>query len=678
MRGIRLAAIPARTLVCALLSISIGGPLGDASSRAPEPTSVQRSKTVHIGLGLTDEEIIVSTAALAGQGTAAPLLLDGPGLAPYLKDLLRRFQPDQVVLLGKSAEQQANLESRLGVTIQTPVINPGQFGIGLWQGRHSSPTSAVVCPAQPRHLLLQSACLAGILGAPLCIMHGQPSEIEALHGQLSQWGCKKVCLIANALPEKEILPGVEVCCLPDEREVAARYVELQRQKGPIQTLIVTNPADISRGWEDMSNLGPWLALQKRAALLFTNESGTNTNAVVEQALNDWRLLRTENLILLGSLQAIPLERRPNPIQGKDAFIEMEPLTPTGTAAFTFATGRLFQPSSAHVLLTFARQKLLDERNSPPRALLVSNPGGGLPLLETFSRSTANELRNTGYQTTTMFGMQANQDRLRRLLPEQDIFLWEGHHSTMVKEYRMPDWTEPLQPSLVFLQSCLALCAGEAYPFLERGAIGVIGTSTRTYSASGGAFSLAFFDALLYEQQTLGGSVRQAKNYLLALGQLKEKRLGSEAKLRGANERSSWAFSLWGDPTVTMPKPVMPPDSLPPVQHEVKGNTIIIWRPEAAYDKVASKEYRAQLDPNGRLAGLLHKDAMSATRMLEPLLFAEVRLPHAPPNRTPHLRSRIPDDRWVFCWDARRKCGYLLVEPRSKDQGQLRFNVEWQQ
>src|SRR5262249_13387624 len=161
----------------------------------------------------------------------------------------------------------------------------------------------------------------------------------------------------------------------------------------------------------------------------------------------------------------------------------------------------------------------------------------------FSRNTALELRNGGYETTALFGKEVTKDRIRQLLPDQDIFLWEGHHSTMTRDYGLPGWSEPLKPSLVFLQSCLALCEADAQPLLERGAVGIIGTSTRTYSASGGACSLAFFDALLYQNQSLGGSLRHAKNFLLAYTLLKEKRLGEDAKLRGANLRSAWAFTL---------------------------------------------------------------------------------------------------------------------------------------
>ena len=60
----------------------------------------------------------------------------------------------------------------------------------------------------------------------------------------------------------------------------------------------------------------------------------------------------------------------------------------------------------------------------------------------------------------------------------------------------------------------------------------------------------------------------------------------------------------------------------------------------------------------------------------PFVFAEVALPRAPAGREPRLHSRLPASHWVFCWDGRRRCGYLLATPRAKDGDELRFHVEW--
>ena len=78
--------------------------------------------------------------------------------------------------------------------------------------------------------------------------------------------------------------------------------------------------------------------------------------------------------------------------------------------------------------------------------ITSNPGGGLPLLETFSRNTAKEFANAGYVTTAKFRDDVQKDELRRALPGCDIFLWEGHHSTLVREFKVPQWDEPTAPA----------------------------------------------------------------------------------------------------------------------------------------------------------------------------------------------------------------------------------------
>src|SRR5262249_36164766 len=282
-----------------------------------------------------------------------------------------------------------------------------------------------------------------------------------------------------------------------------------------------------------------------------------------------------------------------------------------------------------------------------------------------------------YHTTTFFEDEANPADVRSLLPRQDVFLWEGHHKTMVEDFGMPQWTEPLPSSLIFLQSCLALNEDETRTLLPRGAVALVGSATRTYSASGGAVTLAFFNALLYDDQPLGAALRQAKNFLLAYTLLKEKRLGPNAKLTGANVRSSWAFTLWGDPTVKLPRPIPTPDAIPPVRHQVKGNTLIVSLPEETYEKVVMPKYTAQMLPNARLAGLLTQESEDLRRLV-PFIFAEVHFPKAPPDQAPRLSSRIPSRNYVFVWDGRRRCGYLLVMPRPKDQKELRFRIAWEE
>jgi hypothetical protein len=637
------------------------------------PGQPRAERVVFLAGGLASEDLIAFSANLAASGHSGLLLIDSP-CARLNSQFLSQFRPRCIVPVGTFPDGTLELERRLGARV-TPVVpwnnDPSPE---LWRSLFPTAEKVVLCPRAPRRLLLQAACLAGVLRAPLVVTRNV-SDRASLRPRLEEWGTRTVYAVGQSDELARDVTHLSVIALKDEEAVAALHLQSLGQ-GVVDNLVVANPADTQESGTGMSTLAPWVALQRRALLLLTNKDGTNVTGLVAAALQKEDLRQADALILVGDLDAIPMETRPNPIStGKDAEIEMEPLTPSGYEPFTLATGRLFHADPAVVALQLARQRLLKETSSPRRALVISNPEGNLPLLETFSQNTAQELSNGGYQTTVLLRDDVTPEEVRRLLPDQDIFLCEGHHNLLVRDYHMQEWTEPLRPGLVFLQSCLALRERKVHPFLERGALGVVGSSTRIYSGSGGACSLAFFDALLYEGQSLGASLRHAKNFMVAYALLKEKRL-KDATLTGANLRSAWAFSLWGDPTVKLPRPAIRGDALPAARHQVKRNTIIVSFPASPLEKASSSQYRAQMFPNQRLAGLTTRGP-DDTHRLVPLFFSEVRLPQVPEDQTPRLRSRLPNNRYSFCWDKRRRCGYLLVLPRSNDREEIHFRVAWE-
>jgi hypothetical protein len=633
-----------------------------------EPTVARSERVVFLGGGLGEEELLTFTATLAAAEHPSVVLLDSPKNGPYLKAFLAAFRPEQVVPVGSFPDGVPDLEKRLGVKTSPALQWKRGPPAALWKELFPRAERVVVCPAKPRALLLHAACLAGALRAPLVVTHDE----DDIKGRLREWATREVYAVGGAA--KLELSDVRRVPLADADAVAKAYREQLAKKGPVQSLVVANPADVEKGG-GMSTLAPWVAVQKRAALLLTDDAGGNVGDVVRAALKDPDLRAADSLILVADRRAIPMVHRPNPAAGKDERITMEPLTPWDADPFTFATGRLFHDDRAVVALMLARPRLLRTERPALKALVASNPGGSLPLMEVFSRNTAREFQNRGLKTTALFRGDISADELRRLLPQQNVFLWEGHYKTLMEKYGFAGWDEPLQPSLVFLQSCLALNEEESQPLLRRGAFAVVGSATRNYSGSGGAFSLAYFDALLYEEQTLGGALRHSKNFLLCYALLKEKQLGDRARLSGANVRSAWAFTLWGDPTLKLPRPEPPADALPPIRHAVKDDTITVTLPDAAYEKVASGRYEARMRPNARLAGLVNKGEDADT--LVPFVFVEVRLPDGPPGKAPRLRSKLAEKQWLWCWDARRRCGYLLVTPREKDQKELRFRVEWE-
>ncbi len=640
------------------------------------PASAER--IVYVASGLTDEQLIVCTASVAASSRTGPVLIDVPAAAKANAAFLAAYKPERIVPIGHFPDGTAELEQRLDSKL-APALEWGDGPTdGYWKELYPTVERVVVSPAEPSRLLLQSATLAGALGAPLLIRQGGEAEEKRLMDRLAEWKPREVFAVAGAAAQARELPGGRIEALANEEAVARLTARELARKNPVRTLVVANPEDVTRKTGRMSLLAPAIAIRHRAPLLLTNEAGENVEAVVEAATKREELRHADVVILVADLRAIPTHRRPNPAAGKDETIEMEPLTPEGESAYTFAVGRLFHEEPAITAVVLARQLLLAGVSGPRRALVVSNPGGGLPLLETFSRNTTREIRNAGYQTTSLFGDDVTPQKVRQLVPEQDIFLWEGHYRTLIDDFGFLTWTERLPPSLIMLQSCLALNEKEAQPLLERGAVALVGTATRTYSGTGGAFTLAFFDGMLYNDQSLGGALRQSKNFLVTYTILKKKRLGDAAKLTGANIRSAWAFTLWGDPTLTLPKPEAAQNALPAVTTEVHGNTILLKLPDRHYDPVKVGKYEARLLPNSRLAGLITSSKEEEDmRMLVPFLFTEVRLPNAPEGKTPHLHGRLPERNWVFLWDARRKAGYLLVTPRGRDTEEVRFRVEWE-
>ncbi len=664
-------------LLAGLTFTVIGSAFPQPACPAKSAQATPRSRIVYVAGHLADEQMLTLMTSIMASHRGGLLLMDSEKSTPENKRFLSLYHADHVVPVGWFPQGILDLEQRLGARTDPALTWRDGPPVALWNALIPRARRAVVCRAMPRSLLLEATCLAGVLRAPLCVLHDNEGDIPELARQLTAWGTRQVLAVGDARRRCAGLPGVQLVSVPDERTVVATCVRHLSEHKPIRNLVVANPADLQGDKGGMSVLAPWFALHRRAALLMTNERGDDVNAVVKNAVRRPALAHADALVLIGNLKALPMEHRSNPVPGgKDPFIEMEPLTPTGTATWSFATGRLFDDEPGQVAVRLAREQLLVEHPIERRALVVSNVGGGLPLLEAFSRNTVQELRNAGYQTTAMIGTDVTAQAIRATLPSQDIFLWEGHHSTLTRDFAVQNWPEPLQPSLVILQSCLALNDAEANPYLRRGGLGLIGSSTRIFSASGGAFTLSFFDALSYDHQTVGGALRHAKNFLLAYSLLKEKRLGNAAKLGAANVRTAWAFTLWGDPTLRLPAPPPADHALPAVHHHLRGHTIVLDVPETKQPRVVTAKYSAQIEPNGRMAGLVAKEPDDNGKQLKGLLFTEVHLPHAPAGKTPRLHTRIPSRRWVFCWDERRSTGYLLILPRPKDQGELHFYVEW--
>src|SRR5262249_49130878 len=223
------------------------------------------------------------SAALAAARHPGVLLLDSPAARPHLKHFLTTFRPECVLPVGAPAGTKAERDAGLGVATAAP---------GPWDEGRAAPLAeallpdadhAVVCPAEPRGLLLQAACLAGVLRAPLLVSHAQ-DDAAALRRRLERWRPRHVVLVGAAQQYRGTAPGGAVLRLADETAVREHYLRHLQKEGSVRNLVVANPSDRKKGLPPMSLLAPWVALRHRAALLLTEDSGTNTAALVTAAL----------------------------------------------------------------------------------------------------------------------------------------------------------------------------------------------------------------------------------------------------------------------------------------------------------------------------------------------------------------------------------------------------------
>ena len=621
----------------------------------PAPTTV-----VMVG-GMSDADLVALSAMTASAMPDADFLMDSPRAEITTRPLFDRSKPGKMIPVGTfTGDNYLKSWGNVNAVLQPLEADPVKFARSLFP----KATRIVVVPSEPHGQLLQAACLAGTLKVPLVIQTGTAVAFDA--------NIKEIIAIGSSIEPCRKLANIKLTELKDAVAVAAAHRKELARTGPIAMLVLANPADPKRE----SSLAPWVCVKKRAALLLTSPDGKDAGAVVAAALNDKDTARADSLLVLADLEAIPQVKRDNPAEGKDEKIDVEPWVPEGHSIISLASARLFHADRSIIPLVFARQKLFERNPDPIKVLIASNPGDGLPLLETFSRNTGRELENAGCKVTGLYGKDSLTGKeLRELVPQHDIFLWEGHYRTLIDNFEMLKWTEPLRPSIIFLQSCLALNPPEAGLLFDRGAVAVMGSPNRTYSGSGGAFSLGFFDAIAYEGRSTGSAMRHSKNFLLMYAALKEKRLGDAAKLGGANRRAAWTFTYWGDPTLKLPKPTPREDALPSLKYDTTRTSIALLLPEKRYPSTEVKPYKAEMWPGGRLAGIFTTDGVDA-RHLAPLAFAEVSIPDGPAGKVPHLSSKVPARNYIFEWDARRRVGYLLLLPREKDVGVVEFKVHW--
>jgi hypothetical protein len=253
--------------------------------------------------------------------------------------------------------------------------------------------------------------------------------------------------------------------------------------------------------------------------------------------------------------------------------------------------------------------------------MLSNADEAFALGETISRTTASELRNAGVKVRARYGDAVTPEEIQTALEQAGTLVWEGHARDLTLEER-GGTSAQRTPPLVVLQGCYTLDRSDPFIFFEHGTQAIVATSAAIYSASGSAFARALFDGLLYDGVDLGTAVRNARNYLLAVTELKKRRGHTDWT---KTYRAALAFTLWGDPTI---RPALPSSApkLPPAAWRLADGRLDLSIPKRRLATASIGRYAADPVPRAMLAGLILRSGERRERLLKQLFFAAVSAP----------------------------------------------------
>jgi hypothetical protein len=238
------------------------------------------------------------------------------------------------------------------------------------------------------------------------------------------------------------------------------------------------------------------------------------------------------------------------------------------------------------------------------------------------------------------------------------------------------WVERLDGlPVIVLQSCHSLEREMAERVFSLGCVGLVGSVTNVHSASGSAFVKAFCDGLLYRGDTVGEALRDARNYFLCLGEIKQRRGHTET---AKAYRAALSFCLWGDPELRVTSASVGKPKLKPVSAKfVAPDKIVISTPRRQLPKSETEKYFVRMFPSSQVAGIVKRLKAREARRLTPLYFFRLSFPEGfDPQQYASLQRRDePPNRGVFMADRLKRFLYVLYFPASEvrdDEFELRF------
>ncbi|HWV39603.1 MAG TPA: hypothetical protein VN033_14135 [Vulgatibacter sp.] len=602
-----------------------------------------------------------------------PVILWTTGEERWTEDVLRRLEPKKVVSLGPPGASGARLEipgevrhieatdERMGSVLANAAFDEGD-----------APPAVYVAGGSGLGPALAAAALAAADRAPLLLagarLHVTVREAGALARKL---GAKEIVVVGEGDATALAAAGGRRVKVLSGDEALAAYAARARSRH----LVLASPADATGPFSPpkLSLLSVPYALGKGAALSWVDGSSPEEVAAALESRGEGPY---DFVTIIGDHLAVPMRHVEDIDQvaaGKaDPRIHKVPpfVDPDG-AASDRAVGRL-AALDAYDLSRWVARLLHDvsDRQDGKGALVLANADHKFILGEAISRTTSAELANAGVRVESFYREEITPELIRKELPGHGLVLWEGHPRDLtLDDDALPAPESSLPPATFFLQGCYTLDRSDPYLLIERGATSVIGTYMAVYSASGSGFARAFLSSQLHEGETAGEALASARNYLLAIVELKKRRGHKDWR---KTLRAALSFDLWGDPTAPLSVRARRPRKAA-VTASLRGDRISMRIPASRLPRVEAGPYNAEIRPGAQLSALYDVDESKPGRRLVELFFAKVKLPPELGD-DPQITAPYDESTYAWVWAPRTRKLSLLVHEAAVPKGAGRRDV----
>jgi hypothetical protein len=587
--------------------------------------SIAHARELHVA---PTDDAALSVLLLSTKGNMAPVLLFDPWDPESVTRFNGRFNEN--VHCWYRQVTHGSIVEHMQRAIGKPCTRVDSV-IDLAHSLRPEASEAIVVDERQYVPLLRAAALASARKAVLLPLAPQPPEGATLR----DWRPETVYLPRDMKAWRLFFEPVakRIEELPLTEELRPQMFR-PADEDSAMTVVVANPKDRTAMFSpsSLSLLAPLVSGSHRAPLILVDSAEPQEIERQVLAYLDSHGLGPTHMILVGDELALRSHVVPDPVLaagGPEArgggieirvelFSEIQHERPQD-----FAVGRIVAEDAAQGSALLARQLHSSSVSKKP-VIFLTNADEIFALGETISRTTIAELRNLAVPVRAYYRDQITPDVIHRALAQTDLLVWEGHPRDLTLEERGGIGAETA-PDLVVLQGCYTLDRSDPFILLQKGAKAIVATSAAIYSSSGSAFARALFDRLLYEGADLGSAVRDARNYLLALANLKRAR---KQKDWTKTYRAALSFALWGDPTLKAP--IRPKAAqLKPVKWDLHEEKLSLEIPRASLPAVHVGRYRASPRPRAMLAGLLIPGSEDGTRQLKELYFT---VRSVPPSR----------------------------------------------